>query len=144
MKNNITGKFLLLIAFLAFCGTAFAEKHKYDLSAKDLIADFKDNAVSAGKKYKGSDIRITGKITDIDNTIKMGITGKIKEGEPFVILEDEILIKFKNHKKMNWENLHKGKNISVIGKCKGKPTGDFSNSLNSLFILIEIEKAVLE
>jgi len=90
------------------------------VTAVDLYSIYDSNALKADNTYKGKFVRVTGKISGVDQDL---ITKK-----PYVKLfsdasnpyMDYVNVYFKESEMDKVANLEKGKTITIVGLCEGK------------------------
>ncbi len=102
-----------------------------EVDSTTLVANYRENTVSANKKYKDKVLRVTGVVKKIEERwIELeSVHGFV--GKNFDLLRVHIYLSDKEKTKM--ASLRQGQRIAVKGKCSGKGFGDSIN----------IEKAVL-
>lgn len=126
MKNLILILSLLLFVGLA-CNSSEDSSPKAEptpeekpiaISAKDLTKAYDENELSADKNYKGKILEVTGKITDISETL--GNVTVSLEGHDIVLT---VMCSFNEAEKDAVADLKKGQKTTLIGKGDGSTAG---------------------
>lgn len=116
-SSQINFLFFLAIVLGCTAGDRIAPKSGTPVTAKDLIAHYKANEVSADTSYKGHSLVVTGLVDTI---------GKDLLDTPYVTLNSGETVSFPSVQCMGSRNsnefaaLRKGQQVKVIGVCTGK------------------------
>jgi len=88
------------------------------VTASDLYKAYENNALRADNTYKGKYVRVTGKVSGVDQdllTKKPYV--KLMTDNPYI---DLVHIYFKETENSKVANLDEGQTITIVGNCEGK------------------------
>jgi hypothetical protein len=89
------------------------------VSATALFKTYSDNEAAGDKLYKGKLLTVTGTIDSADKTVNNQRYVTFGTGDAYSILRVECF--FTEEHKSEWAQLKKGQQITLTGKCIGKP-----------------------
>lgn len=121
----------LLVLTISSCSSkSESKKGKVEISAGQLIDEFMD-AKSGNHKYKGRELRISGKIYELNTAHSNNPDSKLPPTLRYVTFEKngtDIVIQcfLSESQKEKFKTLEEGKDIIVEGTCKGKLSDDTS------------------
>jgi len=91
------------------------------VTAIDLYSIYDSNALKADNTYKGKFVRVTGKVSGVDQDLltKKPYAKLISDNNQYVN-SDYVYVYFKESEIDKVANLEKGKTITIVGLCEGK------------------------
>jgi tRNA_anti-like len=89
-----------------------------ELTSKALTKAYEENEIAADEKYKNKLIKVSGKITDIAETLG-NVTVQL-EGHKFL---QNVMCSFEESEKGNVAKLKKGQQTTFVGRGDGKTLG---------------------
>lgn len=108
---------LVLVVLACSAGNVETPKTGSPITARELIADYKANEVSADSTWKGRSLIVTGLVDTVGKDILDTPYVTLSSGESFSFPSVQCM---SAHGSNEFASLRKGQQIRVVGICKGK------------------------
>lgn len=120
----------LLVLMASGCSKSESKKEIIKISANQLIDEFTD-AKSGNHKYKGRQLRISGKIYELNTAHSNDTKSKLPPTLRYITFEKngtdiQVQCFLSESQKDKFNTLEEGKDIVIEGTCKGKLSDDTS------------------